>query len=215
MTAASNPTCPKIAGLVLCGGKSTRMGSPKHLLQFGDEIMLQRVCRIVAQVVNPIVVVAAQDQELPPLADDVYVVRDDHDSCGPLAGIAAGLTALAKMDSQPSAAFVTACDTPLMTGDFIKYVIDRLGEFDAVAPTDGEHTHVLSAVYRIELAQQARVLLESGKRRPIALIHNTNSLLIPIEDIRSVDPNLDSMRNTNTTEAFAETLRMAGFSPPG
>ena len=53
------------AGIVLCGGKSTRMGSSKALLPFGSETMLQRVVRLLGEVVSPMVVVAAVDQELP------------------------------------------------------------------------------------------------------------------------------------------------------
>ena len=48
-------------GIVLCGGKSTRMGRPKLSLPFGDETMLSRVVRIVSQVVSPVVVVASVD----------------------------------------------------------------------------------------------------------------------------------------------------------
>ena len=54
-------------GIVLCGGKSTRMGVAKAVLPFGPETMLQRVVRLLGTVVAPIVVVAARDQELPPL----------------------------------------------------------------------------------------------------------------------------------------------------
>ncbi len=56
-----------LAGVVLCGGKSTRMGVPKATLPFGPETMLQRVVRLLGTVVSPIVVVAARDQELPEL----------------------------------------------------------------------------------------------------------------------------------------------------
>ena len=49
----------RFGGIVLCGGKSERMGRPKLLLPFGDETMLARVVRIVGQVVSPVVVVAA------------------------------------------------------------------------------------------------------------------------------------------------------------
>ena len=56
----------KRAGIVLCGGKSTRMGVPKATLPFGPETMLQRVVRLLGTVVSPIVVVAARGQELAP-----------------------------------------------------------------------------------------------------------------------------------------------------
>ena len=66
-----------LSAIVLCGGRSSRMGRSKALLPFGPETMLQRTVRIVrAAVAGPIVVVAAADQSLPPLPADVAVVVD-------------------------------------------------------------------------------------------------------------------------------------------
>ena len=59
--------------IILCGGKSSRMGRDKATLPFGSEVMLQRVIRLVSQVVNVhrIVVVAAPGQALPEKADEL------------------------------------------------------------------------------------------------------------------------------------------------
>ena len=54
-------------GIVLCGGKSTRMGVAKATLPFGPETMLQRVVRLLGTTVSPIAAVAARDQVLPEL----------------------------------------------------------------------------------------------------------------------------------------------------
>ena len=78
-------------GIVLCGGKSTRMGAPKATLPFGPETMLQRVVRLLGTVVSPIVVVAAREQVLPELPDGVIVTRDEREQQGPLEGLRAGL----------------------------------------------------------------------------------------------------------------------------
>ena len=80
-----------VGGIVLCGGRSTRMGCSKAWLPFGPERMLQRVVRILSGVVAPIIVVAAEEQELPELPDGVIIARDEHLALGPLAGLAAGL----------------------------------------------------------------------------------------------------------------------------
>src|SRR3954454_8053425 len=81
--------------LILCGGKSSRMGYPKALLPFGPELMLQRVVRLLGEVVAPMVVVAAPDQVLPILPRGVLVARDERAGRGPLQGLLAGLAALA------------------------------------------------------------------------------------------------------------------------
>src|SRR5437660_11396236 len=84
------------AGIVLCGGQSSRMGRPKAWLPFAGEIMLCRVLRLLGEVpLSPIVVVAAPDQDLPTLPQKVDVVRDSQRGRGPLQGLAGGLAALA------------------------------------------------------------------------------------------------------------------------
>src|SRR5262245_7885026 len=94
-------------GIVLCGGKSTRMGTSKALLPFGPETMLQRVVRLLSEVVPTMVVVAAVDQDLPELPRHVTVARDEHEGRGPLEGLRAGLKAL---PLEVERAYVTSCD---------------------------------------------------------------------------------------------------------
>jgi hypothetical protein len=76
----------KVGGIVLCGGRSSRMGVPKLSLPFGPELMLQRVVRLLSTVVDPIIVVAAPGQELPPLDPSVAIIRDRREARGPLEG---------------------------------------------------------------------------------------------------------------------------------
>ena len=123
------------------------MGSSKALLPFGPETMLQRTVRTVREALaGPIVVVAAADQSLPPLPADVAVVVDARSDRGPLEGLAAGLRHLAPSSD---AAFVTSCDAPLLSPDFIRFVCERLGpDDDAAAPDVDGFLHPLSAAYR-------------------------------------------------------------------
>lgn len=185
------------------------MGRPKFSLPFGKEVLLQRVCRILSEVVAPIVVVAAVDQKLPDLPTGVRIVRDEYDSLGPLAGIATGLDALS---DDVDAAFVTSCDAPLLQPNFVRRLIELLGEHDLAAPTDGQYDHVLAAVYRTTLAEHARRLLSEDRRRPLFLLEESNSLRVHVDDLRDVDPNLDSLRNMNTPDDYKEVLKLAGLS---
>ena len=192
--------------VILCGGHSRRMGQAKALLPFGDELMLQRVCRILGEVVPQLFVVAAQDQELPELAANVSIVRDEYESQGPLAGIATGLgAARATCD----AVFVTSCDVPLLKPAFVEHMFEQLGDHDAAVPTDGEHVHVLSGVYLTSLEDAARDLLSNDRRRPLFLVEECNSVLVPENDLKAVDPELHSLRNTNTPGEYEAALRIA------
>ena len=132
-------------GIVLCGGKSTRMGTSKALLPFGPETMLQRVVRLLGEVVSPIVAVAAVDQVLPELPGDLIVTRDEREGRGPLEALRAGLKALPE---DVDAAYVTSCDVPLLVPAFVRQMLDLARGYDiAVMEIDG-FPHPLSAVYR-------------------------------------------------------------------
>ena len=109
------------------------------------------------------------------------------------------------------AAFVTSCDAPLLRPQFIQRLIESLGDHDVAAPTDGQYDHVLAAVYRTSQADAARRLLAEERRRPLFLLDESDSLRIHVDELRSVDPKLDSLRNMNTPEDYEEVLRMTGL----
>ncbi|MDH3214116.1 MAG: NTP transferase domain-containing protein, partial [Myxococcales bacterium] len=79
------------AAIVLCGGRSRRMARDKASLPFGEETLLERVVRIVSQVVDEVWVVAREGQEV---AGAYRIARDPEEGLGPLAGLCAGLEAM-------------------------------------------------------------------------------------------------------------------------
>jgi molybdenum cofactor guanylyltransferase len=115
----------RAAAIVLCGGRSSRMGAPKAWLPFGDELMLQRVVRIALEAVERVVVVAAPGQDVPPLPSDVRIVRDEVEGRGPLGGLAAGLAAL---EGAADVIYLSSCDVPLLKPEFVRCVVEALEE---------------------------------------------------------------------------------------
>src|SRR5918993_6043797 len=111
--------------VVLCGGEIRRMGQPKAWLPFGPELMLQRVVRLVGEAARPIVVVAAPDQELPPLPYWASIARDPVSGRGPLQGLAAGLAALPE---SVKLAYATATDVPLLRPAWIARLVELIGD---------------------------------------------------------------------------------------
>jgi len=195
---------------VLCGGKSTRMGVPKATLPFGPETMLQRVVRLLGTVVSPIVVVAAREQSLPPLPDDVVVTHDEREQRGPLEGLRAGLKAL---PSSVQFAYITSCDVPLLVPEFVDRMVELLGDHDiAVMEIDG-FPHPLSAVYRRDTLPHVESLLENDKLRPVFLFDAVRTRRVRPEEMISVDPELRTLRNLNTPEDYLAALKEVGYQP--
>jgi molybdopterin-guanine dinucleotide biosynthesis protein A len=196
-------------GVILCGGKSTRMGSPKALLPFGPETMLQRVVRLLGTVVSPIVVVSALQQSLPELPADVIVTRDEQEGRGPLEGLRAGLKAL---PSTSEIAYVTSCDVPLLVPGFVRHMMALLTDHDiAVMEIDG-FPHPLSAVYRRDTLPHVEALLAEDRLRPVFLFDTVRTRRVQPAEMIAVDPELLTLRNLNTREDYLDALSGAGLA---
>ena len=200
----------KKGAIILCGGKSSRMGRDKAMLPFGPEKMLQRVVRLTSSAVAPanIVVVAAADQPLPELSAAVSVARDTREFRGPLEGLAIGLRALA---DRADAVYATACDVPLLVPGFIEKMFELLDDFDIAVPFDGQHHHPLAAVYRPTVLPHVERLLASQRMRPRFLFDETRTREIPTDDLRDVDPQLLTLENLNYEHDYVSALASAGF----
>ena len=196
-------------GVILCGGKSTRMGSPKASLPFGPETMLQRVVRLLGTVVSPIVVVSALQQSLPALPADVIVTRDEREGRGPLEGLRAGLKAL---PATSDIAYVTSCDVPLLVPGFVRQMIALLTDHDiAVMEIDG-FPHPLSAVYRRDTLPHVEALLAEDRLRPVFLFDRVRTRRVQPAEMIAVDPELLTLRNLNTREDYLDALSSAGLA---
>lgn len=191
-------------GVIVCGGQSKRMGRPKAWLAFAGEVMLPRVVRLLRTEVGPIVVVAAPDQDLPPLPAEVCVVRDEEKGRGPLQGLAAGLHALS---GHAEAAFASSCDVPFLQPAFVRRMIELLGDHRICVPHVGGFHHPLAAVYRVEVAQSVERLLAEDRLRPIFLFDMEPTRVVTAEELRDVDPEFKTLRNLNTPEDYEAALR--------
>lgn len=192
-----------VGGVVLCGGRSSRMGRPKAWLPVGDETMLGRVVRVLGEIVSPIVVVAATGQDVPPLPKSVSVVRDPEPERGPLQGLASGLAAL---EGRVEAAYASSCDVPLLRPAFVRRMIELLGEDVICVPDFGGYKHPLAAVYRVEVAPIAARLLAEGKSRPAFLFEQVRTRIVGPAELADVDPEGESLRNVNTPQEYESAL---------
>jgi molybdopterin-guanine dinucleotide biosynthesis protein A len=189
------------AGIVLAGGRSSRMGCSKAALEWHGSTLLRRVAGLLARGVDgPVVVVRAPGQELPPLPASVLVAQDAREGRGPLQGLAAGLGAL---DGLAEAAFVSSVDAPLLHPAFVRAVLAALDGFDAAVPETGGVPQPLAAAYRISVRETVQRLLDGGKLSVRALLERlrartlTVSALLADAELAAGDPLLESLLGVN------------------
>ena len=193
----------RYGGIILCGGKSSRMGTSKAHLEFGTETLLQRIVRIMGEVLDPLVVVAANGQELPNLEAKVMICRDKNEGQGPLEGLAAGLEAL---KDRCDAVFLSSCDVPFLKKEFILGMIEALGESRMCIPRTEAYFHPLASVYRVDVLPDVQQLLGEKKLRPFFLLEKVNGKIIEEAQLKQFDPELFSLKNLNTPEDFQQAL---------
>jgi len=200
-----------ITGIVLCGGRSSRMGADKAALAFGDETLLQRAVRVLREVADELIVVRREGQGLagpdpagggnPFLGLPVRIIHDPIEDLGPLAGLAAGLAA-----SATDLNIVMACDMPLVRPAVLQRLIALRGDADiCLAVVDGRPSP-LCAVYRTGVAAIANELLDTGERRVMALLDRVQTKRVDAAVFRDIDPELETFVSCNTPEAYRQAL---------
>jgi molybdopterin-guanine dinucleotide biosynthesis protein A len=201
------------AGIVLAGGKSSRMGAPKAALEWHGSTLLRRVTGIVARSVDgPVVVVSAPGQALPALDDAVEGVSDAREGRGPLQGLAAGLAAIA---DRAEVAYVSSTDVPLLHPAFVRRVVGALDDhLDVVLPEVGGYRQPLSAAYRTGLLSTVEDLIAADRMRPAFLFETCRVRQMGEADllqngaVARLDPELGSVRNLNEPADYERALAL-------
>lgn len=146
-------------GFVLAGGRSTRMGQDKALLQWGGQTLLELALEKLSGLGGPAPRIAAARADLSRYAP---VVADLHPGCGPLSGIEAALAA----SSRPLNVFLPV-DLPLLPRGFLVWMLRRAEVTDALMTVPRIHgqPQPLCAVYHRDLLGPITRSLVAGDRK--------------------------------------------------
>ena len=206
----------RAAGVVLAGGRSTRMGAPKATLEWHTSTILRQVTGIVSRAVDgPVIVVRAPGQVLPALDPRVIVCDDPEEGRGPMLGLAVGLAAAAH---HAPVAFVCSTDLPFLHSAFVTAVLrgfDTLSDeteadVDVVLPHVHGYRQPMAAGYRTDLAPRVEKLIAAERWRPAHLFEEVvvrqldEAALLTDRRLAQADPALDSVLNINTPDDYRE-----------
>ncbi|MCS7045552.1 MAG: molybdenum cofactor guanylyltransferase, partial [Gemmataceae bacterium] len=118
---------------------------------------------------------------------------------GPLQGLADGLQAL---QGRAEAAFVSACDVPLLVPALVERLVTSLADCQVAVPVVGGRYHPLAAVYRVDVVETARNLLAANRRRLLDLLDAVRTRCVTAAELADVDPTFRSLANLNTPQDY-------------
>lgn len=182
----------RIGAVVLCGGKSSRMGPPKPFLTIEGETFLQRILSQLQDFDEILLSVNGFEQWGPP---QYRTVIDQEPNCGPMGGLHAALSAC---DSD--ALLAVSRDIPLFCAELSDILREAMeSNVGAVIPvTPDGWCHPLCTVYHKALWPVFQTCLQSGKYKLLDALRQMHVRYIPV-----VGPLAACLKNVNTLEDYA------------
>lgn len=196
------------SAFILAGGRSSRMGTDKALLRFGDKNLLQ-VAIGKAKAVSSSPVIVGDRQRY---CGYGAVVEDVFPGSGPLGGIQAALCT-----TQTDLNLILSVDTPLITAEFLLWLVQTAaaGSELAFVPECGGRTQPLCAVYRRAAFPVIERNLKAGEFKVDRIFGQFPTRLIPESELGSAGFGPEMFANINTPEEYAAAIRQASRTPLG
>ena len=147
-----------ITGIILAGGKSSRMGSDKGLLNLNGLLFIERVIKALKPLVKDIIIVSNNsDYDKFGYKRVTDIIKDS----GPLAGLYTGLS---YSDTENN--IVLSCDIPLIKTLVLEQLLNPIySDFDVVQLQSKNKTMPLIATYKKACEHTCLELLNNGERR--------------------------------------------------
>ena len=178
---------------VLAGGKSSRMGQNKVLMEYQNRRFLDRICDELQGFDEETCISAAAFGTYEYLG--LPVVCDENREIGPIEGIRQVL-----LHTSCDYVFVCAGDMPFITGDLVRYMAEFISsDYDCYCMVDEDHVHPLCAVYSKKVLPVIEDLIRQGQYRLLQILRRVRTKYIRLE---SSCFDKKQLRNMNTREEY-------------
>ena len=186
-----------LLGLVLAGGRSTRMRTDKAALLYGGRSQLERAMELIAPHVERAYVSVRADQREDPLRARFPQIRDRHENLGPIAGL------LAAQAAHPQAAWlVLACDLPLLDAATLAHLVRSRAPERCATAYRSSHDGLpepLCAIWEPHSATPLAAYVARGRQCPRRFLLGADALVID-------EPNPQALDNINTPEEYRSVM---------
>jgi molybdenum cofactor guanylyltransferase len=193
-----------VTGVILCGGKSRRMGRPKEFLVYADMTFIEHQINLVSQTFEEFFLVASDPDVFSHLG--VKVVKDVVSDQGPLGGILSGLLAC-----RTPQAFVMACDMPLIDGRLIRKLYSESANCDACVLAHDQHVEPLFGIYARSCIKPIESLMASGRLKMQNLLSEISLKTFHVPEREAADDRLPAYFNVNSPQDYSRLLEELAF----
>jgi len=192
-----NASSDGVTGVLLAGGKSSRMGRNKALMTLAGQRLVDRAMTVLSSVLDDLLMVTNSPELYADLG--VRMVPDVVAGKGALGGIHSALHHAAAPHC-----LVVACDMPFLNADFLRYIVDQRAAYDVVVPIADGRPQPLHAVYGKACLQPIARRLESDRLHVVGFFPDVRVREVTAQELAAFDPEGLSFRNLNTPEEFAD-----------
>ncbi len=183
-----------MTGILLAGGKNSRMGVNKAFLEIDQERLIDKTLDIYQRLFSEIIIVT--NDPLPHLEFfNAALVTDIYKGKGPLGGIYTGL-----FYAKNNYTFACSCDMPFLNEMFIAYMIGQSGKHDVIVPELPEGYQPLHAIYSRNCLPSIRRLILMDKLKITGFYRDMSVLTISEKEIQPFNPGGQLFYNLNTPE---------------
>lgn len=182
-----------LTGVILSGGKSTRMGGNKAFIEIEGTPIIQRIQTLFERLFDEIIIVTDQKELFSNLNAKIYL--DLIPNRGVLGGLYTGLF----FSSFPFS-FCVACDMPFLKESVIKYLIKNIEDSDVIVPKTKDGLQPLHAIYSKNCLEPIKKIIELGKYKIVDFYPMVKVKIIDEHEFFSLDPMRESFINVNTPE---------------
>ncbi|MFN8256428.1 MAG: molybdenum cofactor guanylyltransferase [Bacteroidales bacterium] len=172
-----------LTGIILCGGKSSRMGTNKALLKLDNLTFTERIAERLGEFCSEIILsVNSNDFDSLPFRK----VMDKFSGIGPMAGIVSSLE-----ESKSANNFIISCDLPFISSEIISFLLNHKSAADIVAPVFKQKIQPLCSVIHKKVLPKFIAQISMKNYGPAYIFETCNARFLPIEisDFPNADMN--------------------------
>lgn len=211
-------TVETIAGIVLAGGLSRRMGGgDKGLLDVAGQSMIGRVIARFAPQVSSLAINANGPAERFSLFELPVVPDPIEGFVGPLAGVLAGMRWAEKLEPQKRYVATVSSDSPFLPLDLVRQLAQRAAAAPKnaiVLASSGEQVHPVIGLWPVHLADDLDAALNDGVRKVLRWTDRHGTLTVDFDAQTIAGQSVDPFFNANTPEELSEARALVRAEDP-